>query len=216
MTLVELLVAISTGVIVMTGITVAMIVTMRETERVSSHVEANQNARLTMTKILAELHSACVAPQLAPIQGESTGTNLVFLHQTGAAVAPLPILSKITLSGTTLSQSNYQATGGAAPSWTFPTSPTSTEILMKGVNQVGTTPLFAYYAYSGAKISSTRQTTPLESRAASTSQVSITFSTSPTNSVSGDTNAATTIQDAALLRLTPPGYSSSANNLPCQ
>ena len=74
----------------MFGVTLAVIVTMRETNRVASHVDANQRARLTMTKIIDQLHSACVAPQIAPVQKDSTGTMLIFCHQTGLSRRPDP------------------------------------------------------------------------------------------------------------------------------
>ncbi len=48
MTLVELLVATAAGIVVFGVITTAMLVTMRDVRRVSSHVEANQRARLTL------------------------------------------------------------------------------------------------------------------------------------------------------------------------
>jgi Tfp pilus assembly protein PilW len=216
MTLVELLVAMSTGVIVMTGIVIAMIVTLRETDRVTSHVEANQNARLTMTKILAGLHSSCVAPQIAPIREESTGTILSFVHQSGEAVAPVPVLTKISLSGTTLTETDYNVASGAAPNWTFSTTPVTTETLMQGISQVGTTPIFRYYSYVSGVVSETAQATPLGAEAVKTVLVKIAFSTAPGHTVASDANAAATIQDSALLRLTPPGYSASSNNLPCQ
>jgi prepilin-type N-terminal cleavage/methylation domain-containing protein len=218
MTLVELLVAMSAGVVLMTGVTLAMIVTMRETSRVASHVESNQRARLTMTKIINQLHSACVAPQIAPVREDSTGTMLSFLHQSGSAVAITPVLSRITLSGTTLTQSDYAATGGAAPEWTFATTPSSTTQLMTGVSALSeSVPLFRYFAYSGGKVSSTPlSASPLGANAATTVQVSVAFKASPEDTVAGDTNAQTGIQNAALLRLTPPGYSSTTANLPCQ
>jgi len=218
MTLVELLVAMSAGVVVMAGVTLAMIVTMRETNRVASHVDANQRARITMTKIINQLHSACVAPQIAPIREDSTGTTLSFLHQSGAAVAPTPVLSKISLSGTTLSQADYPATGGGAPNWTFATTPSSTVQLMTGVSAIsGSIPIFRYFAYSNGKVSSTAlAAAPLGANASNAVQVNVAFKATPEEVVSGDANAATGIQNAALLRLTPPGYSSTTSNLPCQ
>ncbi len=134
MTLVELLVATAAGVIVMAGITMAMIVTMRETNRVASHVDANQRARITMTKIIDQLHSACVAPQIAPVQEDSTGTMLSFLHQSGSAVSATPVLSRVSLVGTTLPQSDYPVSGGAAPNWTFSETASKTSELMTGVS----------------------------------------------------------------------------------
>jgi hypothetical protein len=219
MTLVELLVATAAGVVVMFGITLAVIVTTRETNRVASHVDANQRARLTMTKILNQLHSACVAPQIAPLQEESTGTLLSFLHQSGSAVALTPVLSKISLTGTTLSQSDYPATGGAAPNWTFATTPSSTVQLMEDVSPLTAgAPIFSYYAYSNGQVSATPLVTPLnEGRAGNATQVNIAFETAPMKTaIKGDAGEATEIQDSALLRLTPPAYGSNSANLPCQ
>jgi prepilin-type N-terminal cleavage/methylation domain-containing protein len=217
MTLVELLVAMSAGAVVMLGVTMAMIVTMRETNRVASHVESNQRARITMTKIMNQLHSACVAPQIAPVQAESTGTLLSFLHQSGSAVAPVPILSKISLTGTTLSQSDYPVSGGAAPNWTFSETASSTVQLMTGVNPISASvPIFRYFAYSNGQVSETPLATPLEKNAASAVQVDVTFKATPTTTVNGDTNAQAEIQNAALLRLTPPAYNPTSANQPCQ
>jgi prepilin-type N-terminal cleavage/methylation domain-containing protein len=217
MTLVELLVAMSAGAVVMLGVTMTMIVTMRETNRVASHVEANQNARITMTKIMNQLHSACVAPQIAPIQEGSTPTLLSFLHQSGSAVAPVPVLSKISLTGTTLSQADYPVIGGAAPKWTFSSTASTTTQLMTGVSPISASiPLFSYHAYSNGAISETPLATPLSANAATAVQVKVAYKAGPDRTISGDTNAETSIQNAALLRLTPPAYSNATANLPCQ
>lgn len=218
MTLVELLVAMSAGAVVMLGVTMAMIVTMRETNRVASHVEANQNARIAMTKVINQLHSACVAPQIAPVREGSSGTELIFIHQSGAAVAPVPVLSKISLSGTTLSQSDFASTGGVAPNWVFSEIASSTVQLMTGVSAISESiPVFRYFAYSNGQVSATPLETPLKTNAAATAvQVNVAFKATPSKTVAGDTNAQTSIQNTALLRLTPPGYSSATSNLPCQ
>ncbi len=217
MTLVELLVATAAGVVVMFGITLAVIVTTRETNRVASHVDANQRARLTMTRIINQLHSACVAPQIAPVQKDSTGTLLSFLHQSGSAVALTPVLSKISLTGTTLSQSDYPATGGAAPNWTFAATPSSTTQLMTNVSPVTAgAPIFTYYTYSNGQISSSPITVS-EATAPSIAQVNVAFETAPQKTaIRGDAGEATEIQNSALLRLTPPAYGSNTTNLPCQ
>jgi hypothetical protein len=217
-TLLELLVAIAAGAVVIFGIALAVIVTLRETDRVTSHVDANQRARVTMTKIMNELHSACVAPQISPIREKSSETLLAFWHQTGSEVAPTPTLSKISLSGTTLSQSDYAANGGAAPNWTFSeTTPTSTVQLMNNVSAIPGIPLFRYYAYGSGRVSATSVATPLTTESArSVVQVNVAFQTAPQSTPLVDAKAKTGIQSAALLRLTPPSYSSTASNLPCQ
>lgn len=217
MTLVELLVATAAGVIVMFGVTLAVIVTLHETDRVATHVDANQRARLTMSKIIEELHSACVAPQIAPVQTGSTSTSLNFLHQIGSAVALTPVLSKISLTGTTLSQSDYAVSGGAAPDWIFSESPSSTVQLMTGVSALSSVPLFRYYGYSGGQIASTALTSPLSAAdAAKTVQVNVAFQAASQTTPIADSNNATGIENAALLRLTPPAYGTSSSNLPCQ
>ncbi len=218
MTLIELLVATSAGVVVMFGVVMAVIVSLRETDRVASHVDANQRARTTMYKVIDELHSACVASQIAPVQSGSSGTSLNFIHQSGSAVSPTPVLSKISLSGTTLSQADYAATGGSAPTWTFPGTPTATRQLMTGVSPISGNSIFSYYAYSGGQVSSTPLNVPLSSdSAAQTVQVSVAFKAAPTTTpIANDTNAAAAVQDSALLRFTPATFSTSANNLPCQ
>jgi hypothetical protein len=220
MTLVELMVATTAGVVVMTGIVLTMIVTMRETNRVAGHVEANQNARITMTKILNQLHSACVAPQITPVQEESTGTLLSFIHQSGSAVAPVPVLSKVSLVGATLWQSDYPKTGGAAPTWIFSETASSTVQLMTGVSAISATvPIFSYFSYSNGRVSATPlPASPLGENAARAVQVDVAFQTAPAASktVSQDANAETEIQNSALLRLTPPGYNPASANLPCQ
>ena len=128
------------------------------------------------------------------------------------------MLSKISLSGTTLSQSDCAATGGSTPTWTFSGTPASTRQLMTGVNPISGSSIFNYYAYSAGQVSSTSLTTPLSSTdAAKTVQVSVAFKASPTTTpIANDANAATAIQDSALLRFTPATFATSANNLPCQ
>lgn len=220
LTLIELLVATAAGVVVMFGISLALIVTLRETSRVTSHVHANQRARLAMTKIIDQLHSACVAPKISPIQEDSTGTLLSFWHQTGSAVAPTPVLSRISLVGTTLSQADYAATGGTAPAWKFSTTPSSTTQLMTNVSAISAgVPLFRYYGYSSGQVSATpfpTTTTLGKTNALSTAKVTVAFKAAPLTTPIVDANAPTEIQNSALLRLTPPAYATSSSNTPCQ
>jgi type II secretory pathway pseudopilin PulG len=219
MTLVELLVATTAGVVVMGAISISLIVTMRQTDRVTSHVEANQRARITMTKVIDQLHSSCVAPQIAPVQEGSNGTSLTFWHQTGSAISPTPVKSTISLSGTTLLQSDYPVTGGAAPEWIFATTPSSTAQLMTGISAISASvPIFRYFSYAEGKVKATPLPVPLSKTTAGEAvQVNVAFKAAPLNAPpSGDTNGSTEIQNSALLRLTPPGYSSSASNRPCQ
>lgn len=219
-TLVELLVATTAGVVVLFAISAMIIVSLRETDRVNTHVDATQRGRTVLNKVIEELHSACIAPEIAPVKEKSTGTMLEFIHQTGSAVAPAPILSKVTLSGGTVSQSNYSSTGGSAPTWTFSETPSSTEQLMTNISP--TTPsksIFSYYSYTNGEISETSLSTPtteLKENAAHTVEVKVALTAGPQNTPIEDTNAAANVTDSALLRFSPAPYNTSAPNLPCQ
>jgi hypothetical protein len=220
-TLMELLVAVTAGIVVMAAITIAMLTTVRETGRIADHVEANQRARLAMTSIVNDLQSACIAPNAVPIQIGSTGQKLIFTHQVGKAVLPTPVKSEIELSGTSLIQKNYAAlkkeTGEAL--WEFSGTPTPpTETIMKGVSPTTPgAPIFTYYAYSGASISATPLAVPLLKESTEKAvQVSIAFEAAPAQQINGDSNAATEIRDSALLRMTAPSYSATTLNLPCE
>jgi hypothetical protein len=219
MTLVELLVATATGVVVMAGITFAFIIVLRETNRVVNHVDANQRARLAMTDIMEQLHSSCVAYDFAPVREKSTDTTLMFQHQTGSAVQPTPLLTKLALSGTTLTQYDYVSNGGVAPEWTYPSleSPTSTQPLATNLGVISGVPLFRYYAYSGSGISATPLAVPLtKENAERVVKVSVSFVAGALKTLSKDANAATPIQDSALLRLSPASFESNSENPPCQ
>ena len=73
-TLVELLVALMTGMVIIFALTMVIITTMHGTSRVNARVDATQRARIVMTRLIEQLHSACVAPQIAPVREDSTGT----------------------------------------------------------------------------------------------------------------------------------------------
>ncbi len=216
-TMVELLVATAAGVFVLFAITAMVIISLRETARVNTHVDATQRARTVLNKVIEELHSACIAPLIAPVREESTGTKLIFLHQTGSEVAPTPVKSEVTLNGTTVSQSNYPSTGGEAPNWTFSSTPSSTEQLMTNISPTPpNTSIFNYYSYSNGEVSATPLSVPLEKNAANTVEVGISLTAAPQSRPIEDPNAAANVSDSALLRFSPAPFNTSAPNLPCQ
>ncbi len=217
-TLVELLVATTAGVVVMFAIVAMIIVSLRETDRVNTHVDATQRGRIVLNKVIEELHSACIAPEIAPVRTASTGTMLEFIHQTGSAVAPTPILSKIALTGSTVSQTNYASTGGSAPTWTFSGTASSTEQIMTNVSPTPPSKsIFSYYSYSNGEVSEIPVTTELgKENAERTVEVKVALTAGPQNTPIEDTNAAANLTDSALLRFSPAPYNTTAPNLPCQ
>lgn len=227
-TMVEMLVGLAMGMIVVTGLTLVVIVTMHASARVSARVEATQDGRLVLSNITEQLHSACVYPKIAPIKGGASGetfastpTKLVFVHadsSQGQAVAPTPILSVISLSGTTLSQSDYAVASGSPPSWTFSTTASSTRTLMTQVAPIpGRTAIFNYYSYLNGGLSELASSPALSaSNAAKTIQVRVALNTSPRSTPVKDQGNDASIQDSAVLRLTPPSFNENATALPCQ
>ena len=219
-TLVELLVAITAGVVVLAAISAVVIAAMRQTARVNTQVDATQRARTGPQPCDRRAALRLHRTRNRPGSRKKHGTELSFLHQTGSAVAPTPILSKITLSGGTLSQSNYAATGGTAPNWTFnEATPSSTEhaddqdqphgaehlhLQLLLLLQRGDLPDPArhaaqreqcIYRHPGQALRSPR---PL-----------------PTRPLNIRTPAAN-VQNSALLRFSPASYNTSVSNLPCQ
>jgi type II secretory pathway component PulJ len=154
-TLIELLVVVLAGIIVMGALFTILDVTLHQTTRTYSRVDATQRARTTLETLLNELHSACVAAGVTPIQPQSSDTSLTFISQNGSTASPAnaasltPVEHQIAFNGTagTLTDTTYAVSGGSAPSWTFSSTATSTVTLLINVAQSGTTPVFRYFAY---------------------------------------------------------------------
>ncbi len=217
-TVVELVIGTLSGMTVFLGLTMVVLGAMHQTNRVSKHVHATQDARTVLQRIVTELHSSCVSADVAPIQEKSSGSSMTFVYQTGSAAALTPVLHQVTLSGGKLTLSTYNSTGGSTPKWTFSTTAASTRTLLTGVSAVSeSVPLFRYYKYENGQISSTPLTVPLSSSDAAVAvQVKLALKASPPGSTVADAKAAGIVQDSALLRFTAPAYKSTAINPPCE
>jgi Tfp pilus assembly protein PilW len=217
-TVIELVVATLAGMTVFLGLTMVVVGAMHQTTRVSKRVHATQDARTVLHRIVTELHSACVSADVAPIQQNSSGTSMSFVYQTGSAPSLTPVLRQVTLTGSTLTLTTYNATSGSTPKWTFNSTPASTQTLITGVSAVsGSIPLFRYYKYENGLISTTPLSVPLSAaNAAVAVQVNLAVKVSPPGSTVTDAKAAGIVQDSALLRFTPPAYNPAATNPPCE
>jgi prepilin-type N-terminal cleavage/methylation domain-containing protein len=156
-TLVELLVAMAAGIVVLGALYTLLDVTLHQTTLTFSRVDATQHARLALQTLEDELHSACVADSLSPIQAGSDGSTLIFVSQYASsasnanAISPTPVEHKVTYDAAngTLTDTSYAATGGAGPNWTFSSTPQSTQTLLSHVTlQSGNPPVFQYFDYS--------------------------------------------------------------------
>jgi Tfp pilus assembly protein PilE len=217
-TLVELMVGLAMGMVVLAALSMVLIASMRTTDRVSARVEATQRARVTLTQITEELHSACIEPQMAPILSESTGNKLVFVHSKGgtaSAVAPTPVKSVIEYKNSTLTQYDYAWASGVSPNWTWSTTASERQLLTKVSPLTSGGSIFTYYKYSNGTQEALSATTGLP-EAAKAVQVKVALNALPTYQPVNDPGSDASIEDSAVLRLTPPTFSESAPALPCQ
>lgn len=218
-TMIELLVGMAMGMIVLVGLTMVIIVTLHGNARVDARVEATQNARLTVTKIMEELHSACIAPKVAPVKPGSSGTTLIFWHAAAnqaKAVEPIPVETEIGYREGALWQTDKAATGGPSPEWTF-AEEGETRKLIGNVAAPAGGEIFTYYRYEGGKLSGTPMASPLnEETASETIIVKVALAAAPASNPVHDAAAAATVSDSATLRLTPPSFNEVLPAPPCQ
>jgi prepilin-type N-terminal cleavage/methylation domain-containing protein len=235
-TLMELLVAMVAGTIVSGAMAAIVIVSVHFNSNLTDRVDANQEGRIAMEKIVQALNSSCVASDVPPIyaSGETTSlatpsdaTHIFFVSSLSDAALIAPNLYEVALTGGQLVMYTYLNTGGSAPSptnptpWTFASSPTSSFVLLQHVAQTGTTPVFQYFGYPtgstiGAGTISVNENTgngTLTSGAA-VSEVVISFSALPSDNNTA-TFRATDLSNTVVLRLTPASAATAATNAPC-
>ena len=100
-TLIETLVAMVTGIIVTGALFAILEFSVHQTSRISQVAQASQSSRTSMTRIVNELHSACLSTNFAPVQESSTPSKLVFQNgYSEQAEVPGVYTSKGGTSGT--------------------------------------------------------------------------------------------------------------------
>ncbi len=212
----ELLVGLAAAGVILIALSSLIITSMHQTSRVSARVEATQRARVTLAHIMQQLHSACVAPQIAPVYPKSTGTELEFIHKAGSAAIPVPDKTKIIYSAGTLTELDYRSTGGSAPVWTFAATPYSERTLITGISPPPGGQIFSYYRYFEGRLSTTPLVTPLNELSSQAVEVKVSFVAAPERTPVPDPSAAAGVSDTALFRLTTPSYSQEVFSPPCQ
>ena len=84
-TLVEMLVVMVAGMVVVSALFAIFDLTLHQTTRTFSTVDASQHSRIALEEIENELHSACVGSGVTPVQAGSSATSLIFVSQYGSA-----------------------------------------------------------------------------------------------------------------------------------
>jgi prepilin-type N-terminal cleavage/methylation domain-containing protein len=157
-TLVELLVSMLCALTVSFALIDIMIVTMHQTQRTFTEVDATRQARGAFGTIENELHSACVNGS-PPVQGvTSTGTvesdanDLVFVSYYGPSASPQAVWHQLSYSSSahTLVDTSYSATYTSTSTggfWVPTGSGTPVTLLSNLPTQPGGA-VFQFYAYT--------------------------------------------------------------------
>jgi prepilin-type N-terminal cleavage/methylation domain-containing protein len=234
-TLIELLVAMISATVLTMAAFAFLIFTNEDVSHITSRVAVDQNGRIAMQRIVSELHSACVAPNVNPVLEGSNETTLKFVSETGtqptfATVHKHEII--FSESANTLTEKTYAGTG-TAPNYTWSTSATTTKLLtnVKKTSYKGSkTPIFQYYRYytSEDSVPSGYTTVPLgqinptaltevksEKESEEIVKVTVAFTVAPEGKegVSFNGDRPVPLEDSAIFRLAPS--SEEVQNLPC-
>jgi len=221
-TLIELMIAMSLGIVVSTALMAVVIVSIHFSSSNQDRIDANDQGRIAMQRIVQALDSSCIAATTPPIVGGATNnaTSITFYSNTGSTTPDSPTIepSEVTVSltgGALVMQTATWKTGTGASSWTF-NSPTSYTLLAHAAQTGGTTPVFQYFGYgSGGAMSTTAYGVPLSAaNAATTAMVEINFQALPSDNYTAN-NRGADFQNEVVLRLTPASGAASASNTPC-
>ena len=96
-TLIELIVAMAMAIPVLFALSMILVVTLHQTQRTYTRVNATSAARNAMATVENELHSACVGQNTDPILPGSTPTSMSFLSYTGTDDTPTPVWHMLAL-----------------------------------------------------------------------------------------------------------------------
>jgi prepilin-type N-terminal cleavage/methylation domain-containing protein len=225
-TLIELMVATLAGIIVSAATGAIVITSVHFSSNLTDRVDANQQARVAMEKIVQALNSSCVAPGITPILAGSDANDAIFYSLLASDIAVgEPSTVEVSLSGSPQSLVmstwvNTSPAGSAPAQWTFASTPTNYVLLQYAAPPAstinGSTSVFQYYAYSGGSISTTAipaAQLPLSvATAATVAKVTISFKAIPSNNSSA-TGRVANITDSVVMRLSPA--SAGGANIPC-
>jgi prepilin-type N-terminal cleavage/methylation domain-containing protein len=155
-TLVELLVTMVAGVVVLLALGTIMDVTLKETTRSYTLMDATNRARPVFEQLENELHSACFANEETPIQSGANANALIFLSAYGNAATPTDVWHEVDYApapASTLTDNTYQVSysidANGNPVWSRGAA-IGSRTLLTNVAASGTTPVFQYFAYQTA------------------------------------------------------------------
>jgi prepilin-type N-terminal cleavage/methylation domain-containing protein len=242
-TLIELVVAmLISGVIVVVLLTV-LTFTTSQTSLLTEKVQSTRTGRQTMTKVLDEMHSACLASGYTgyyPVRAESTPTKLIF-YNAYSKQAAIPSASENAAEGVykhelvfneatgTLVDKSYPSTSVSAwPEVSFGTSTSHT--LGENLSKTAGTPIFKYFKYAKAANSTSSSTAGLETfeeaefgageklekqQASEVASVLVSFTARP-SSHNQKLNRSISLSSQVTFAFTSPSAESTISDSPCE
>jgi Tfp pilus assembly protein PilW len=196
-TLIEMLVAMISSVIIVGALVLLFEITINQTNRINETAQASQAGRVTMTGIVDTLHSACLSQGYTPVNEKSTEQKLRFAAAFSekanipySAAAEHEILWNS--ANETLTEYKYAGTSGENGKIVFSSTAESASGRRIGEKIAAGEPsgkgIFRYYKYSTAvsggeaaseqalePITPSTETTELGSEAKKVAAVSVTF-----------------------------------------
>ncbi|HEY3828466.1 MAG TPA: prepilin-type N-terminal cleavage/methylation domain-containing protein [Solirubrobacteraceae bacterium] len=238
-TLIELVIAMAMGIVVSLAAFALLKFTTSDVSRITERVHVDQTGSVALERVMLELHSACVAPSVSPIQTKSNENTIRFISEGGSQSALTTVaLHEIIYNKTTgtLTEKSFTSipppTGKAAPEYTFPTTATSTTLLLTGVQQSESEkkliPIFQYFRYYGsadskpvygeinpAAMLSTSLEKESEAERVAKVTVSLTLTPKAKESATLTNDRPVPLEDSAVFRLAPSSEATTNPNLPC-
>lgn len=145
-TLIEVLIAMTAGLIVFAaGLTLAE-VSLKASTRVDDRVDVAQRGRTALERITQQLRSqVCLGPG-SPALVEAKADSVTFYSDMGDD-AFVPEKRRLTYASGSIIEDSYTGTG-TPPAMTFPSAPTRTQTILSDILPVSGVPVFRYYGYT--------------------------------------------------------------------
>jgi len=221
-TLIEMMMATAAGLVVAAATMAILVSAYKFMTNTADRVDANQQGRVAMERIVQLLDSSCVAGLgVSPVVGQGTSgpgpassaTSLTFYGALSDQVTIDPNEYVIFInSAGALELDTYAYAAGPQGAWTFNSTPSQATLVARAAQVPGSSGLFSYYSYnsSGALVadSLTNGTLP-GSIASDVAAIGIQFQAQATDG-NASPGTAFDLQNQVVLRLLPV----SADNYP--
>lgn len=206
MSLVELVVAMSIGIVVLLAAFTVMDRAFQIQKETNDRSDAVQRGRLALEAMTRSLRSqVCMGTPPTAIRVATVNSMTYTADLSGGSSLPAQYILTYDAAAKTITEYKYDGSG-TYPTLNFPASPTRTRVLLTNVVPSGTTPIFSYWALDSA---GTGANTALTSLPLSTTdlpravRVAINFTTRPTGKASNDVRA-TSFSDDVYARSADP------------